>query len=151
MGRRPWLWTLKGTCTSSTRRTTACARFLRLASSPRLPATALPVSPETAPAAVNAQLTRPAGVAADSAGNVYISDSANGAVRKVTPDGVINTIAQLNRPQGMAVDAAGNLYVADSADSRIRMISAGGVPSPNAGTGSQNYSRRRRSGDGGSD
>ena len=58
-------------------------------------------------AAVNAQLARPAGVAADSAGNVYISDSANGAVRKVTPDGIINTIAQLVHPQGMAVDDRG--------------------------------------------
>jgi uncharacterized protein (TIGR03437 family) len=95
-------------------------------------------------AAVSAQLARPAGVAADSAGNVYISDSANGAVRKVTPDGIINTIAQLIRPQGMAVDAAGNLYVADSADSRIRKISAAGVLSTIGGTGQPGYS-----GDGG--
>ena len=95
-------------------------------------------------AAVSAQLARPAGVAADSAGNVYISDSANGAVRKVTPDGIINTVAQLIHPQGMAVDSAGNLYVADSADNRVRMISAGGALSTLAGTGSQGYS-----GDGG--
>ncbi len=95
-------------------------------------------------AAVNAQLARPAGVAADSSGNVYISDSANGAVRKVTPDGNINTIAQLVHPQGMAVDSAGNLYVTDSADNRVREISPAGVLSTIAGTGFQGYS-----GDGG--
>jgi uncharacterized protein (TIGR03437 family) len=77
--------------------------------------------------AVNAQLNTPAGLAVDSAGDLFISDSGNRRVRKVT-NGVITTIAgggtstsdnvpaisyALFNPQGIAVDASGALYIAD--------------------------------------
>jgi len=84
-------------------------------------------------------LNGPRGLAMDSAGNLYISDSENHRVLKLsngkltlvagngTPgfsgDGGPATSAQLNRPLGIAVDASGNLYIADSDNSRIRMVS----------------------------
>jgi len=82
--------------------------------------------------AVNAQLYEPYGLAVDAAGNLYISDTTNQRVRKVTPAGIISTVAGvvqsrsfrgdgglatsafLNKPAGLAIDAAGNLYLADS-------------------------------------
>ena len=80
--------------------------------------------------AVNAQLNRPAGVAVDAAGNLYIADAWNYRVRKVAADGAITTVAgngtqgfsgdggpatsqALSGPQSLAVDAAGNLYITD--------------------------------------
>src|ERR1019366_9345320 len=76
--------------------------------------------------ATSAQLSGPGGVAADSAGNLYIADTSNYRIRKVS-NGVITTAAgggsggdngpatsaQLNYPAGVAVDSAGNLYIAD--------------------------------------
>jgi hypothetical protein len=77
----------------------------------------------------SARFTFPAGVAVDSAGNLYVADSHNDMIRKVTPAGVVTTLAGLartygtndgtgtsarfNYPEGVAVDSAGNLYVAD--------------------------------------
>jgi uncharacterized protein (TIGR03437 family) len=87
----------------------------------------------------SAQLAFPAGVAVDSAGNVYIADAGNGRVRKVS-HGVITTVAGggaslgdngpassalLSAPVGVALDSAGNLYIADAADNRIRKVSNG--------------------------
>jgi uncharacterized protein (TIGR03437 family) len=87
--------------------------------------------------ALNAQLANPAGVAADAAGNVYVADTANNVVRRVSRDGVITNVAgnaqagsgdnQLNAPQAVAVDAAGNLYIADTLNGRIRRVSGGSV------------------------
>ena len=91
--------------------------------------------------ATAAALAQPAGVAMDAAGNVYIADSGSNRVRKVTPDGVIHTIAgtgdydsygdggpataaAVNTPMGVAVDVAGNLYIADSGNNRIREVLA---------------------------
>ena len=69
------------------------------------------------------------GLAADASGTVYISETLNHRVRKVTPDGIISTVAgkgqdpgdnipalnaSLNKPLGLAVDAIGNLYIADN-------------------------------------
>jgi uncharacterized protein (TIGR03437 family) len=101
--------------------------------------------------AISAQLNSPAGVAVDSAGNVYISDGGNYRVRKVS-NGVITTLAgngtpgsggdngsatsaQLYNPGGVAVDSAGNLYIADQFNFRVRKVS-NGVITTVAGGGS---------------
>jgi len=100
--------------------------------------------------AAAAQLDAPWSVAADSRGNLYISDSGNHTVRKIATDGSITTVAgtgvrgssgdggpatraQLNVPLGIAVDGAGNLYVAECLGSRIRKISAAGAITTVAG------------------
>ena len=81
-------------------------------------------------AATSAQVRAAQGTAVDSAGNVYIADTENHRVRKVTPGGIITTFAgtgtagflgdggaataaRLYYPTGVAVDAAGNVYIAD--------------------------------------
>jgi sugar lactone lactonase YvrE len=111
--------------------------------------------------ATAAQLASPIGVAVDPAGNLYIADSDNGRIRKVTAGGVISTVAgngtddysgdggpataaQLAGPAGVAVDTAGNLYIADTGNRRIRKVTAGGVINTVAGNGTDGYS-----GDGG--
>jgi uncharacterized protein (TIGR03437 family) len=103
--------------------------------------------------ATNAQLNYPAAVAVDSAGNLYIVDSDNGRIRKVS-NGVIVTVAgggsspgdngpatsaQLNLPAGIAVDSAGNLYIADPDNQRVRKVS-NGVISTVAGNGTWGFS-----------
>jgi sugar lactone lactonase YvrE len=110
--------------------------------------------------AANAQLNSPYGVAVDSLGNLYIADSGNFRIRKVS-GGIITTVAgsglccgysgdngpaisaQLNFPNGIAVDSTGNLYIADTGNFRIREVS-GGVITTIAGNGFASYS-----GDGG--
>ena len=78
----------------------------------------------------------PCGAAVDSVGNVYVADSYNQTIRKVTPGGVVTTLAGLagsyggadgtgsgarfNYPSGVAVDSAGNVYVADTYNNTIR-------------------------------
>ena len=94
--------------------------------------------------ATSATLDNPVGVAADSAGNIYIADRSNNAIRKVS-NGTITTIANathLNQPSAIALDMAGNLYVGDNSGT-ISKIS-NGVVTPIAGTGKEGYS-----GDGG--
>ena len=98
-----------------------------------------------------AQLKYPAGVAVDAAGNLYIADSSNSSVRKVTA-GIISTVAgngtagysgdggpaasaQLNYPQGLALDTAGNLYIADGYNNRIRKVTTDGIIFTIAGGG----------------
>jgi len=91
--------------------------------------------------ATSAGLSFPLGVAVDAAGNLYIADSGNDRVRKVSTSGTITTVAgiggcgfsgdggpatnaSLSDPSGVAVDTAGNLYIADSANNRVRKVAA---------------------------
>ena len=111
--------------------------------------------------ATTASLSNPCGVALDAAGNLYIADSGNKRIRKVSPSGIISTVAgngtrgfsgdggpatsaSLYYPTGVAVDAAGNLYIADRGNDRIRRVNAAGIISTLAGNGTYGFS-----GDGG--
>ena len=117
-------------------------------------------------AATAASVMNPRGVAVDAEGNLYIADTDNNRIRKVTTAGVIVTVAgnglagaggdggqaifaSLNSPSGVAVDAAGNLYIADTGNHRIRKVTPAGIITTVAGTGIGGYSgdgglRRRR-------
>jgi trimeric autotransporter adhesin len=94
--------------------------------------------------AINTEIIEPEGLAVDSAGNFYVSDTYFDQVFKVTPGGVITayagngqegfsgdgglaTAAQLFNPRGLAVDASGNLYIADTGNNRVRKVSPSGV------------------------
>ena len=81
------------------------------------------------------------GIVVDAAGNIFVGDSGNDAVRKITPAGVVSTMAGglgvFNNPRGVAVDTAGNVYVADFNNHRIARISSAGVVITWAGTGVQ--------------
>jgi sugar lactone lactonase YvrE len=97
-----------------------------------------------------ARFEQPTGVALDSSGNVFVTDSGGAfTVRKVTPGGVVTTIAgtagaigfadgtggaaQFNALNGIAIDSAGNLYVTDDTNT-IRKVTAAGVVTTLAGT-----------------
>ncbi len=94
--------------------------------------------------ATSAELLNPAGVAVDSAGNIYIADTGHHVIREVSTGGTITTIAgtntggysgdtgpatnaQLDFPAGVAVDSSGNIYIADSLNHAIRKISGGNI------------------------
>ena len=99
--------------------------------------------------ATSAMLNGPCGVAYDSAGNLYIADSGNHCIKRVTTAGVIavfagssagiagvtDSPALFNNPVGLAIDSTGNIYVADCANNRIRRITPGGVVLTIAGGG----------------
>ncbi|MGW7400150.1 NHL domain-containing protein [Streptomyces cyaneofuscatus] len=106
--------------------------------------------------ATKAQLRTPYGVMVDDTDAVYIADSGNHRVRKVTAEGEISTIAgtgtagpagdggpatkaQLNLPYGLAVDSSGALYIADYGNHRVRKVTADGDISTVAGTGTAGF------------
>ncbi len=95
----------------------------------------------------------PSGVAVDGSGNVYVADTANSVIRKITSAGVVTTlagaagqtgsangtgaVARFNGPTGIAVDGSGNLYVADTSNETIRKITSAGVVTTLAGSAGQ--------------
>jgi len=76
----------------------------------------------------------------DSAGNIYIANTSQGVINKVTPGGVVTTIASgFNNPQGIVLDSTGNLFVSDSYNSTIRKVTPSGVVSTIAGQVTQGF------------
>jgi sugar lactone lactonase YvrE len=94
--------------------------------------------------ATAARLWHPYDVAVDGAGNLYIADRNNGRIRKVTPNGMISTLAFASTPTGITVDNSGNVFVADAGGNRVWRIAPDGSTSTAAGTGKSGFS-----GDGG--
>lgn len=91
----------------------------------------------------------PYGVAVDGNGNVYVADTGNNKIRKITADGVVSTlagsdtagstdgsgaVAGFDSPHGLAVDGGGNVYVADTNNHKIRKITRDGIVSTLAGS-----------------
>jgi hypothetical protein len=101
--------------------------------------------------ASTAQFAGVGGVAVDSQGNVFVADSGNYTIRKITPQGVVSTFvgvagtrgdvdgtgsaARLYDPQNLAIDGADNIYVPDGAGNVVRMITPGAVVTTIAGSG----------------
>jgi sugar lactone lactonase YvrE len=103
---------------------------------------------------VGARFSSPAGITIDTAGNIYVSDNGNYRIRKVTPAGVVSTVAgsgtkgfadgpaasaQFAGVNGIAVDNAGNLYVADATNNRIRKVTPAREVSTFAGSGDAGF------------
>ena len=111
--------------------------------------------------ATAAELKNPIGVTVDGSGNVYIVDSWNGLIRKVTTAGIISTVAgigtigytgdggpatsaKMHYPFAVAIDGSGNMYISDQYNQVIRKVNTSGIISTIAGNDTAGYS-----GDGG--
>ncbi len=111
--------------------------------------------------ATGATMSFPLGLARDQVGNLYFTDGNNNRVRRITPAGIISTVAgdgkgrfagdgglatlaSLNIPSDLAIDFAGNLYIADAGNNRVRRVDPAGIITTVAGTGTDGFS-----GDGG--
>lgn len=111
--------------------------------------------------ATDARFNNPRAVATDNDGNLYIADMRNHVIRKVNPNGIINTVAgngtagnsgaggpatagQLAQPTGMTIDNDGNIYIADYNSSVIKKVTTSGIMTIFAGNGTEGFS-----GDGG--
>lgn len=145
------------TCTNNVRKIAAGTGIITNFAGNGNPATAGDGGPAT-----GASMRFPVSVCADNAGNVYIAEYSGHCVRKVSPSGIITTVAGngtagyggdggpataagINQPWGVTIDNGGNLYIADYANYRIRKVAAGtGIISTVAGTGTASFS-----GDGG--
>jgi len=106
--------------------------------------------------AVAAQFDNPTAVAADMAGNLYVADTGNNRVRRISPSGQITTVAgdgeegyggdggpavdaSFDSISGVAVDGQGNLFISDTGNNRVRKVDAQGIVTTVAGTGDPGF------------
>src|SRR5437660_1455334 len=165
-------------CSTSTRRLTTLAWSTLVLLGPALPTAQAQKVAEAAPApgtittiagtgqlgfsgdggpATQARLNHPIGVVVDAAGNIFFADGFNNRVRKVSPSGIITTVAgsgptgrgnggfsgdggmatraRLNFPMALTLDGVGNLFIGDRDNSRVRKVSPDGIITTVAGNG----------------
>jgi gliding motility-associated-like protein len=98
----------------------------------------------------SALFNKPDALIADADNNLYVSDQENHRIRKITPGGIVTTVAgngtagsadgistsaSFNNPRGLSIDVAGNIYIADQGNNIIRLLTPAGVVTTYAGTG----------------